>query len=589
MNQTDSKPLQESNDGAQTSASLVTRAGQIMAIIIALGLVSMISSMLVSESLSGDAAQINHAGALRMQAMRISRAHLLTSVNHKSLIDAEIAVFEDKLTHLFSGGLTSARENPHIESQFQIILAMWQQLKQTERPVPINSFDQFVAAIDQLVTLLQEESEKKLSVLRLIQGISLLSVLIVAFVVLIRLNRLIVAPLKQLVYVAAEVGKGNFQHRADYDSDDELGVLAKTINQMSSELESTYLDLEDRVAKQTQELLHSNRSLEVLYRAARNLATKERLQSDRQIVIELEKVLGYGKVIIERDNTVVDTNTLASDSIDIKIADPSQPNFCENLIQFPLQEKNKIYGFVKWQLPKNRLAEDWQIQILRAMADVIATAIGLEYTRITENRLLIVEERAVIARELHDSLAQSLSYLKVQMSLLTRKFQKDLPKEQLFETIEDIKSGLNKAYQQLRELLTTFRLKLDDPSISNALQGTVSEFSAKCQHPVELDFRLPQNYLSANQEIHVLQIVREALSNVHRHAKAQRAGVTVRKKDSNVFVEIWDNGKGMPALLEQHGHFGLGIMEERAKSLNALIDIEQNSPAGTRIIIEFER
>ena len=62
--------------------------------------------------------------------------------------------------------------------------------------------------------------------------------------------------------------------------------------------------------------------------------------------------------------------------------------------------------------------------------------------------MLIAEERAVIARELHDSLAQSLSYLKVQMSLLTRKVQKKVPEEQVHETIDDIKNGLNNAYLQ---------------------------------------------------------------------------------------------------------------------------------------------
>lgn len=563
-----------------TSSSLVARAGQIMAIVISFSLLSMISSMLVSESLSGDAAQINHAGTLRLQAMKISRAYL---IKNSTQLSDEIAVFETKLQHLFAGGLTSARENKEIEIQYQVVLKKWSALKKTEDPLNQLPFDQFVLDIDKLVTLLQLESEKKLSLLRLIQGIGLLSILIISFVVLFRLNRTLVTPLKQLVEVAAEAGKGNFELKAKYDGDNELGVLAQTINQMSDELKSTYQDFEQRVSQKTRELTRTNQSLEILYHAANNLASIEHQQSEKQIIQDLESILGFGKVSIERESS-----RGSKMKINIANLDTNSEQLCLERRQFPLEKKTEIFGYLVWQFPKIEQSSDWQTQLLKAMADILATAVELEQKRNTENRLLIVEERAVIARELHDSLAQSLSYLKVQMSLLTRKMQKDVPKEQISETIEDIKQGLNSAYQQLRELLTTFRLKLEDPSIENALQGTTTEFSAKCQHPVKLDFQIPSNLLSANQEIHVLQIVREALSNIHRHANASNAEVSVLNIANKVKVQIWDDGVGLPTKMGQQGHFGLGIMEERAKSLNALIDIQSQQNEGTCVTVEFK-
>lgn len=261
---------------------------------------------------------------------------------------------------------------------------------------------------------------------------------------------------------------------------------------------------------------------------------------------------------------------------------------CLEHLNFPLEKTNQLFGNLIWHFPKNKKTKEWQKQLLQTMADIVATAIELEQKRNINDRLLIVEERAVIARELHDSLAQSLSYLKVQMSLLTRKMQKNVGKEQISETIEDIKQGLNHSYQQLRELLTTFRLKLDDPSIEKALQGTVAEFSAKCQHPIKLEFKLPQSFLSANQEIHVLQIVREALSNVHRHAKAKNAGVSLKKNNNKVQVQIWDDGQGIIKNPNVQGHFGLGIMKERAKSLNTQIDLQSDNINGTCVLFEFE-
>lgn len=565
-----------------TSSSLVARAGQIMAVIIAFGLISMISSMLVSESLSGDAAQINHAGGLRMQAMRVSRSQLMSvDIKHQALT-REINEFDERLTFLFSGGLTSARENPQVEAQYQKILVQWKALKQTKETIPPESFDKFVATIDELVMLLQLESEKKLSFLRLIQGVGLLSIMIISFIVLIRLNRTIIAPLKQLVKVAAEAGKGNFNLKADYNGDDELGVLAHTINQMSQELQSTYQDFEARVAQKTKELTLSNRSLQVFYYATNKIASNQYQQTQQQIITELESVLGLGKISIERLPDKQNGQTIQL------VNNPIEETFCFRQLAFRLEKQSQVFGTLVWQFPKSEEVKPWQTQMLQTMADIIATAMELEQKRNTDNRLLIIEERAVIARELHDSLAQSLSYLKVQMSLLTRKMQKNVDKEQISETIEDIKQGLNSAYLQLRELLTTFRLKLEDPSFQKAIQGTIAEFNAKCQHPIRLDFLLPANYLSANQEIHVLQIIREALSNIQRHANASQAGVSLSVDNDRVKVAIWDDGIGLPEEMPMQGHFGLGIMEERAKSLNSMINLGASKQQGTQISFEFE-
>ena len=594
----DRRQLRNRMNPFSSSSSIIARAGQVMAIIIAIGMIGLISSMLVTESLSGDAAKINQAGALRMQAIRISRAiladnYLYLNANNNSSstisesVIKEIINFNDRINHLFLGGLTNAREDKSIEQQYQLILSLWAEIKdtvniQSEPKKNIESFDRFVAEIDKLVTLLQIRSEQKLASLRFIQGASLFILLLIAFIVLYRLNKTIISPLKELVTVAEFAGKGNFDVKANYDADNELGVLARTINQMSDELALTYNDFENRVSSKTKALTQSNQSLQVLYQAARKLASNDLQQADQHIISELEKVLGFGKIFIQRevsDTAKDESNSFTQDKESIQI------------IKYPLEKPNQDYGFLIWQIPADKKINKWQTQMLRAMADIAATAIDLENRRTAENRLLIVEERAVIARELHDSLAQSLSYLKVQTSLLTRKLQKEVPKDSVEETINELKQGLAAAYQQLRELLTTFRLQLDDPSLESALHGTVIEFSEKCQHSITLDYQLPENCLTANQEIHVLQIVREALSNIHRHAKASNSQVKLSTKAGSeiIEVEIWDDGVGIKEIPTEQGHFGLGIMRERAKSLDTEIKVEAMQPSGTRVIFEFNK
>ncbi|MET1254433.1 histidine kinase [Aliikangiella maris] len=568
-------------DPTTTSSSLIARAGQIMVVIIILGLVSMISSMLVSESLSGDAAQINIAGSLRMHAMRISRAHLADTSQQKLLIKKETTAFENQLNQLLIGGLVSARKNKKIEEQYQLILENWQKLNSNNSDHSVHTFDTFVSTIDQMVFLLQKESEKKLNMLRLIQGISLLSVLVVAIVVLFQLNRIIVAPLKQLVDVASEAGKGNFDLKATYHSDNELGLLARTINQMSAELKLTYQDYEQRVTQKTEELLQSNRSLDFLYKTARYLSANDFSHGRDLIIQELENILGEGKITIEL--LAIEDNQSQKIDIHPRFNAP----FCLLSKRFPLKKHGNLFGYIVWQTPTQFVISEWQTLMLQAIADIVGTALQLERQRSVQNRLLIIEERAVIARELHDSLAQSLSYLKFQMSLLSRKMQKEVPKEQLTMIMDDIKQGINSAYLQLRELLTTFRLKLEDPSIENAIQGTVAEFSTKCNHPIFLNYQIEPESLSANQEIHLLQIIREALSNIQRHAHSTEAGIHIHRMSENIIVEIWDNGQGIKNLENRQGHLGLSIMRERAKSLNAVMEILARQPQGTRIIIKL--
>lgn len=597
-----SKTIKESNE-VSYSSSIVARAGQIMALIIGLGFLVMIASMLVSESLSGDAAQINRAGALRMQALRISRALILNAPSKQvsdiervrnleptiqaNAIRIEIEDFEQRLKHLFEGGMTSNRTDETIEAKYQYLLTQWREIKGLINTSQFDSvdyqvFDSFVEQIDQLVSQLQLASEKKLILLRSVQGISLFSLMLIAFVVLIRLNRTVIAPLKQIVDISEKAGLGDFTQKVEYQSDNELGLLARTINKMSTELALTHQDYEFRVEEKTRALTRTNRSLQVLYKAASNLAAKVSQYNEPSFFKELEQALGEGRVFIKRyDSANSQNETIESESFLADLADLQ-------LISFPIEKNEEKYGLVIWHLAKDFEVKNWQVKMLKAIADMVATTIDLQQKRNTEKRVLIFEERAVIARELHDSLAQSLSYLKVQMSLLTKRMQKEADQKEIDKTINDIKQGLNGAYLHLRELLTTFRLKLDDPSLSNALQGTIVEFSEKCGYQIVLLNSIDENLLTANQEIHILQIIREALSNVHRHARATEAGVELVQEDNSCCVRIWDNGVGADFSEEHPGHFGMSIMEERAKSLGTRIQLGSRKPSGTIVSLQIQ-
>jgi len=193
-----------------------------------------------------------------------------------------------------------------------------------------------------------------------------------------------------------------------------------------------------------------------------------------------------------------------------------------------------------------------------------------------------------MARELHDSLAQSLTYLKIQVTRLSMMTRSGAERSAVKDALDELKEGLDTAYRQLRELLTSFRLQMNGEGLGPALAKTVAEFNARGETVIQLNNRLKTSPFSVNEEIHVLQIVREALSNVVHHSKATEALVSLSIEDGkNIRVCIEDNGIGIPDKAERTHHYGLAIMCERANSLQGNLRVETQDRGGTRVCLRL--
>jgi two-component system nitrate/nitrite sensor histidine kinase NarX len=232
--------------------------------------------------------------------------------------------------------------------------------------------------------------------------------------------------------------------------------------------------------------------------------------------------------------------------------------------------------------------QDWQTRLLEAVADHIGIAINIAQRTTQSRRLALLEERSVIARELHDSLAQSLSYMKIQVSRLAAALPRTQDETQARDILQELRDGINSAYRELRELLTTFRLKMDGRGLSSALEETVRELRERSALTVTLVNRLHSTQLTPNEEIHVLQVVREALSNVVRHAQASQACVTLDyEANGDVVVTVEDDGIGIPDEAERRHHYGLAIMNERTHSLGGSIAVTRRTGGGTCVRTVF--
>ena len=160
------------------------------------------------------------------------------------------------------------------------------------------------------------------------------------------------------------------------------------------------------------------------------------------------------------------------------------------------------------------------------------------------------------------------------------------------ETLENVtaelREGLNNAYRQLRELLTTFRLQIHDAGLVQELKDTAEEFSRRGEFQVHLHVDALAFQLSASEQIHILQITREALSNCLRHAHAQNAWLQLRQDGETVRLIVEDDGRGFSGNVDQREHHGLKIMDERARSLRGQLEIVSREPQGTRVQLEFQ-
>jgi two-component system nitrate/nitrite sensor histidine kinase NarX len=227
------------------------------------------------------------------------------------------------------------------------------------------------------------------------------------------------------------------------------------------------------------------------------------------------------------------------------------------------------------------------MKLLASIGHHIGAALATAKRSDERRRIALLEERSVIARELHDSLAQSLSYLKIQLTRLKLLLEAGAAREQTQGVMEELKGGINNAYRELRELLTTFRLRMDGRGLADALQETVSEFTRRSGTDMRLHDRLYGHELDSNEQIHVLQVVREALTNVEHHAHARRADVRLAIENGRVKVLVEDDGVGIGETAAPSHHYGLAIMRDRAATLGGTLAVSRRPEGGTRVELSF--
>jgi PAS domain S-box-containing protein len=205
----------------------------------------------------------------------------------------------------------------------------------------------------------------------------------------------------------------------------------------------------------------------------------------------------------------------------------------------------------------------------------------------------ILHEREMLARELHDNLSQDLSYVQMQVATIRELLAQNCLAEadDMLSRLADVAQATqNDVREQIRNLYT----RPAPQGFMAALRKYLAEFEELTN--IQVEFRAPQPVsgfdLASEVELQFMRIIQEALSNVRKHARANKVTVDLTSEHNQLIAAISDDGQGFTqdALEDASAdgkHFGLRIMQERAREVGGSVAIQSTPGRGSQVIIRM--
>jgi len=459
--------------------------------------------------------------------------------------------------------------------------------------------DRVANSYDDLSLALQRDSEVKQSIIGLLQAISLIFVFSCILALVIAGRRLLVERIDNLLgFIQIKNGEKNTRHTID-----EFAVLEHRVSELSAQMQSYESEVTwaHRTSEHTRLLV---RAQDFILRFIESVS--EDVLSERtmlKMLYSLERSMGFiNTALIYTDDAAVIsseriifshykpqslTDTIFSELLQTGVISYEYTNSDNELVSclgVTFSGISNGVGVLMVEMEQGRFLEDSEVKVLEITARLLSMVAKFQSHDEEGRRLAVLEERAAIARELHDSLAQSLSFMKIQVARL----QSKAGESQQGEVVQELREGLDNAYRELRELLTTFRVHMDLRGLGYAVQATIDEFSQRSQLAIGFDNRLVNCRLTVNEEFHILHVVREALSNIVRHSGAKNVSILMQlQKNGEVELTIDDDGVGFSPASDTYDHHGQAIMKERAQTLGGDVEVMARRYGGTRVRLSF--
>jgi len=614
--------------------SLVGKLALIQTSFLVVALASIAFTLWVSWQLEGGAGAINEAGRMRMLSYRMA---LSKAEPAATPLQQDLNEFEAMLQRLRSGDPQRPLFVPDTQEcseKLDAVEQQWPALRNALLMPPDGhtlkpQVDAFVSTIDALVGAIEKTIAARTAILG---GLcfSLVVLVVAASVVFVSGTYVwIIQPLQRLRDGLLQVAAGRFGvHVDERDSVTEFSNLARGFNQMALALDDAYQDLEGKVRDKTAHLAQQNERLEALYdvalmagqadaslesmaqsfadkltRIGRADACAVRLaaQDEERWLLMGQTCLPQAMIDAERclrkGECACGTDLPASSGariIPIQSVTTPKLGHCEaagyqTVISVPMRAGTRVIGEVELFFYGERSLSTAERVLLDAMVGQFAIQVDNVRLAARDREMAVSEERNLLAQELHDSIAQVLAFLKIQVQLLRSAMAKQRPVE-VARTVDEIDTGVKECYANVRELLVHFRTRPGHEDIEHALRSTLAKFERQSGLSTHLSLHGDGLPLPPDHQVQVLHIVQEALSNVRKHADADHVSLCVEQIPRWSF-EIRDNGRGiqLPDAGSEQTHVGLQIMRERAQRIGAQLQISRPAEGGTLVRLLLPR
>jgi two-component system nitrate/nitrite sensor histidine kinase NarX len=612
-------------------SSLSTKLVRIGASLLVLALTSIGLTLWVTWQLEGGAAAVNEAGRMRMQTWRLASA--VQADLPRAEVKSLVAQFDQSLSVLRSGDPARPLFVPwddKVREKFASVRALWEmQRPQWEGETDLSAQAslqaavQFVVSIDSLVSAIEHQLSRLTAILNLFQFV-MMALAIGASVIMLYTGYLyVIDPLDHLQKGLRKIESGDFSTRIEVDTQDEFGRVAEGFNGMAGKLQTLYEGLEAQVEAKTFRIEAQRARIESLYEVSAFLAGANTIEDmSRGFAQRVRKVMKADAVAVRwSDEANLRYLMLASDCfphdlveeerslmahvcacgnlkpdartrvIPIVSHEEAPLRHCarlgfENVVSVPVRLQQRLIGEVDLFFRGDVKLSGDEVELLDALASHLASALEGLRAAALEREAAVGEERALLASELHDSIAQSLAFLKIQVQLLRNATQK-AKGEQVQIALDELDAGLRESISDVRELLVHFRTRTNTEDIEIALQETLQKFKHQTGLPTLLEVRGEGLPLAADVQVQVLHVVQEALSNVRKHSQASHVSLEV-VKSARWQISVRDNGNGFKPQ-DEHGqtHVGIKIMQERAARIGAEVTIRSQPGQGTAVTLNL--
>ncbi len=268
--------------------------------------------------------------------------------------------------------------------------------------------------------------------------------------------------------------------------------------------------------------------------------------------------------------------------------DPFFGEGCQRLLAVPMTHRGQVLGLYNLFFAAEAVLAEETVVLFKTVGELLGLALHNARLERANLQAALVSERQAMAAEVHDSIAQTLAFVKMRMPLLQGAISAHEESKAL-QYCADVRSAVSSAHTNLRAIIGQFRAPMDPLGLKHALRASILSFQQLAQIDLRFEDSAPGLRLSAGQESQVFCIVQEALANIAKHAGAQHAWLKIEQHPDRIDIVVEDDGTGLPATPQNStpSHFGIDIMRQRAQRLGGSIEIGAREGGGTRIRLFF--